>query len=256
MRMKLLLFAGTTEGRRLAEALLELPVNVYVSTATRYGKECIKEGKSIKVIAGRMDRQAMAEFMTRHQIDLTIDATHPFATEVTDNIKNACACCRTEYIRCLRDMEPLKPQEQEGMVITGTVQEAVDYLKEKKGRIFIATGSKELVLYTQIPEYEKRCYARVLSTKEAVEESAALGFKGAHLIAMQGPFSKELNVAMLRYTQAKYFVTKESGKNGGFEEKVKAAKKTGAVLIVVGRPVEEGMSLQETLAHIHAKLKD
>lgn len=252
--MKLLLFAGTTEGRRLAGELSELPVNVYVSTATQYGKECVKEGKNIKVMAGRMDQKAMTEFMTRHHIDLTIDATHPFATEVTENIKKACACCHTEYVRCLRDMESSMLEEQEGMVMTRTVQEAVDYLKEKRGRIFIATGSKELALYTAIPKYEERCYARVLSTKEAVEESVALGFKGAHLIAMQGPFTKELNIALIRYTDADYFVTKESGKNGGFEEKAEAAKETKTMLVVVGRPAEEGKSLEETFAYIKKRL--
>ena len=43
------------------------------------------------------------------------------------------------------------------------------------------------------------------------EESAKLGFQGRHLIAMQGPFSREMNLALLRYTDAAYFVTKESG---------------------------------------------
>ena len=58
-------------------------------------------------------------------------------------------------------------------------------------------------------------------------KSMDLGFDGKHLIAMQGPFSKELNVAMLRQTEADYFVTKESGKTGGFEEKYEAAMETG-----------------------------
>ena len=63
-----------------------------------------------------------------------------------------------------------------------------------------------------------------------MEESVRLGFKGRNLIAMQGPFSAEMNVALLHQTKAKYFVTKESGKAGGFEEKKKAARETGAVL--------------------------
>ena len=63
-----------------------------------------------------------------------------------------------------------------------------------------------------------------------------MDLKEKHLIAMQGPFSKEMNVATIHQTGAKYFVTKESGKAGGFGEKVQAARETGAVLVAVGRP--------------------
>lgn len=254
--MKLLLFAGTTEGRQLAKELRGLPIKVYVSTATQYGRACVDEGGNVTVMAGRMAEPDMAEFIVKNRIELVVDATHPFAAAVTENIKRACTTCQAEYIRCLRDAYPLEQEEGSGMVITYSVKEAVEYLKKTTGHILISTGSKELPLYTEIPGYEERCYARVLSVKEAVEESMELGFKGAHLIAMQGPFTKELNVAMLRYIGADYFVTKESGKNGGFEEKAEAAKETGAVLVVVRRPVEEGKSLEETLAYIQAKVTD
>ena len=104
--------------------------------------------------------------------------------------------------------------------------------------------------YTNIGNYQERCFARVLSTKAAVEESVRLGFEGKHLIAMQGPFSEEMNLALLHQTRARYFVTKESGKAGGFEEKLKAAKNAGAVLI--GRPQEIGRSVQEVCHFIES----
>ena len=109
----------------------------------------------------------------------------------------------------------------------------------------ITTGSKELACYQSIPDYKERCYARVLSTEQAVKDSHRLGFEGAHLIAMQGPFSVEMNVATLKLTQAEWFVTKESGKNGGYEEKVRAAQDAGVHLVVVGRPEETGESLEQ-----------
>ena len=111
--------------------------------------------------------------------------------------------------------------------------------------MLISTGSKELHLYTRIKDYKERFFARVLSTQEAVAEAVRLGFEGKHLIAMQGPYSEELNLAMLKHINAAYFVTKESGGAGGFEEKKKAAQKAGAELIVIARPKEEGKSLQE-----------
>ena len=92
---------------------------------------------------------------------------------------------------------------------------------------------------------KERCYARVLSVLPSVMQSIDLGFSGKHLISMQGPFSREMNLALLHQTEAKYFVTKESGKNGGFAEKLEAAEQAGAVLLVIGRPIEEGLSVEE-----------
>ena len=119
---------------------------------------------------------------------------------------------------------------------------------------FSPLGSKELIKYTKLTEYKERCFARVLSTEQAVMESVALGFEGKHLIAMQGPFSKEMNVATIHQTGAKYFVTKESGKAGGFGEKVQAAKETGAVLVAVGRPKETGRTFSEVCKWLEKNL--
>ena len=250
----ILIFAGTTEGRRLAEYASEHGINCYVSTATEYGKSILGDLKGIECISGRMDETEIEDFVKGHDIRLVIDATHPFAVEATKNIRSACLTTDTRYIRCLREdgekSDLCEDSEVENIVITGSVQEAVEYLRHTQGNILIATGSKELHLYTVIEGYEKRCFARVLSTREAVEESVRLGFKGRNLIAMQGPFSAEMNVALLHQTKAKYFVTKESGKTGGFEEKKKAARETGAVLVVVGRPAEEGETLADVIRMI------
>lgn len=256
-----LIFAGTTEGRKLAEYASERGISCYVSTATGYGKSILEKLHGINCISGRMDEKEMEDFINDKEIRLVIDATHPFAVEVTKNIKSACTAAGAQYIRCLRDQWDRKTEDTAdgegtqtadaaedsitGNVITvDSVEQAVEYLQHTQGNILVATGSKELRLYTRIRDYEKRCFARVLSTKEAVEESVGLGFKGRNLIAMQGPFSVEMNVALLHQTEAGYFVTKESGKAGGFEEKLEAARTVGAVLIVIGRPAEKGETLE------------
>ena len=151
----------------------------------------------------------------------------------------------TEYIRCVRERQNWD-DKGERVVRVESVPEAVEYLQNTTGNVLIATGSKELKEYTRIAGCKERCYARVLSTQVSVEESIRLGFEGKHLIAMQGPFSKELNLAMLSALDARYFVTKESGKSGGFLEKVQAAEEAKAVLVVVGRPFEVGKILKET----------
>ena len=225
---RILIFSGTTEGRRITEFLDGRNVKVYVSAATEYGKECTGEHENAEVFFGRMDQKQMAEMIKEKQVDLVIDATHPFAQ--------------------------LVPDEADRVIWAQSVEDAVEYLQNTEGKILITTGSKELIKYTKLTEYKERCFARVLSTEQAVMESVALGFEGKHLIAMQGPFSKEMNVATIHQTGAKYFVTKESGKAGGFGEKVQAAKETGAVLVAVGRPKETGKTFSEVCKWLEKNL--
>lgn len=247
---QILIFAGTTEGRQLAEYIKNLDVKAYVSVATDYGRECLGELENADVIAGRMDADQIGKFIHEKRIDLVIDATHPFAVAATQQIKQACQDTHTEYLRCLRAASDGgdwtdEPEGKSRVIFVESVQKAVDYLKNTTGRILIATGSKELKAFTEIENYQERCYVRVLSVKASVDTSIALGFEGAHLIAMQGPFSRAMNAATIRQTGAAYFVTKESGQAGGFQEKAAAAEATGAVLVVIGRPAESGKSLAD-----------
>ena len=268
MNPAILIFAGTTEGRTLAEYASAHSVRCFVSVATDYGKSLIEHLEDITLLTGRMDEEEMERFIEENDIRLVIDATHPFAREVTENIRSACEKARirleeVRYVRCIRPFEKRPSSGQsaeisetedrvaggertqgEQIIYTESVQEAVEYLKKTTGNILIATGSKELHLYTEIENYRERCFARVLSTEPAVRESVRLGFEGKHLFAMQGPFAPDLNLALLRQTKASYFVTKETGKAGGFEEKAEAAEMTGAVLVVIGRPEENGESVE------------
>ena len=249
---------------------VEHPVRCFVCTATGYGKRILDNLPGVAICAGRMDSAGIQHFIEKNNIDLVIDATHPFAGEVTANIKSACAAANMKieannilqksavrYVRCLRERgehisgENIRATAGGAMqnagdsaVWTDSVSQAVSYLKKTTGNILIATGSKELHLYTEIENYRQRCFARVLSTREAVEKSVDLGFEGRHLIAMQGPFSVEMNLALLKQTEAAWFVTKESGATGGFEEKLKAARLAQAVPVIVGRPYETGESLE------------
>lgn len=243
---KILLFAGTTEGRNLAEFLEKNQIPTEVCVATQYGETLLEEGKYLHVHAGRLDETEMEQQIQKKQITLVIDATHPYAVIVSQNIRRACSRTGTEYI-CLarKETDASWKQEMEDVTEVASVAEAAAFLAKKEGRIFAATGSKELSAYQVIPDYQNRVVARVLSTPEAVSECAMLGFSGKNLICMQGPFTEDLNVAMLRQAQASWMVTKESGKAGGFLEKLRAAKKAGAKLVVIKRPGERSEEIAE-----------
>lgn len=251
--MNILIFAGTTEGRKLAQYLGRQQIFCHVCVATEYGEQLIEENEYIKVHTGRLTSDEMKGVMEQEAIDFVVDATHPYAVVVSENIRKACEEISISYQRLLRASVQVK-EEEEDVIFVDSVDEAAQFLKTVSGNVLVTTGSKELSKFTVIENYAKRLYARVLSTPEVVKACAELGFVGKHLICMQGPFSEEMNVAMMRQIDAAYLVTKESGKAGGFEEKIRAIKKAGAKAVIIGRPsIEEGMSLEQVKTWIMEK---
>ena len=238
---KVIVFAGTTEGYEISRFLGENQIPVLACVATEYGSKSLKESSSLHVQAGRLDENEMKELFSREKPELVLDATHPYAAEVTRNIRKACEEAEVSYTRILRT-----GSGQQNAVYVKDTQEAAEYLKGTTGNVLLTTGSKELAAFTSVPDYKERLFARVLSLPSVIESCQALGFEGRNLIAMQGPFSMELNQAMLAQYQCKYLVTKDSGKAGGFLEKIQAAEACGATVVIIGRPlVEEGLSLRE-----------
>ena len=244
-RKPVIIFAGTTEGRTISEYLASCKVPVTACVATEYGETLLTENEYLKVHAGRMDQKEIAAFIREKGAELVIDATHPYAAVVSENVAAACEREQVDYVRLIRGSSA---ESVDQAVLVGSVDEAVEYLKKTEGNILATTGSKELFKYAQIPGFEKRVFARVLSTGEVAAACEKLGFVGKNLICMQGPFSEEMNIAMLHQFDCKYLVTKETGKAGGFEEKLHAAKAAGAILVLVGRPPEQkGYSYDEVL---------
>ncbi len=247
-----IVFAGTTEGRTLSEELAAHQVWVTACVATEYGETLLQKMPYLQVHTGRMKQEEMEDFLRAEAEGIVVDATHPYAVEVSKNILEACKATGKEYIRLIRESSEM---EAEDAVLVGSVEEAIEYLKGTTGNILAATGSKELFKYTELPDYKERVFARVLSTGEVACSCEKLGFCGKHLICMQGPFSEELNIAMLRQFDCKYLVTKETGKAGGFEEKISAAKRADAKVVLIGRPAEQkGYSYQEVKSLLMERL--
>ena len=240
---KVFLFAGTTEGRELAGFLSRAGVEVFVFTATEYGKSLIGEAENMVLSYERLSAEKMEEQIRTEKPDLVVDATHPYAELVTENIRSACIHTHTELIRLVRDEGTWDGGD---ITYVSSAKEAAEFLSRTDGNVLLTTGSKDLAEFTAVPGYEERIYARVLSLPDVAKSCAGLGFRGSRLICMQGPFSKELNTAMLRKYDCKWMVTKASGMEGGFPEKLEAAKEAGAKLLIIGRPKkEEGLNFKE-----------
>lgn len=238
---KILIFGGTTEGRKLAEYLGRNGVRTHVCAATAYGETLVSCSPSLTVSGKRMDKEEIEKFLKAFSPNWVIDATHPYAREVTGTVREVCKEKKLPYLRLVRGS-----QRSASGVWVEDIHQAAEFLEGTTGNIFVTTGSKELAAFTRLADYRSRTYARVLSVKEVVESCEKLGIRGRHLICMQGPFSKELNLAMLREYEIRYLVTKESGAAGGFREKLEAAEEAGVETVVIGRPeTEEGLTYPE-----------
>lgn len=241
MRNKVCLFAGTTEGRVIAD-LLKNAVDLTACVATEYGEEMLE---GVAVHTGRMTADEMREFFKEKGFELIIDATHPYAVEVTKNISEA---AEVPVMRILREND----EGISNAVHVDSAKSARDFLETAEGNVLLTTGSKELSEYKGLDL--SRIWARVLPIDSSIEACREAGFDDEHIIAAQGPFSYEENLKQLKKINAKYIVTKVSGKSGGFEEKIRAAKDAGAVPVIIGLPPQtEGYLLDEAVKELQRR---
>ena len=237
--MKLVIFSGTTEGREFSRAAAALGAAVTVCVATDLGAEEQGSTPGVTVHAGRLDADEMEALL--RDAALCVDATHPYATEATHNIRAAAGMAGVEYHRLLRRASELPA----GSVVLPGAGEAAAYLADKAGRILLTTGAKELPAFAALDP--ARLYPRVLPTLAGITACEAAGVPHRNIIAMQGPFTLGLNVALMRQFEIDYLVTKDGGAQGGFAEKAEAAAQCGAQLIVLRRPDEQGETAETIL---------
>ncbi|MCI8886522.1 MAG: precorrin-6A reductase [Hungatella sp.] len=241
---KVIIFGGTTEGRRLAEYCGNHEIPALVSVVSDYGAELVKENSWVNLCRGAKSREEMEELLAFKQPSLVVDASHPYAAAVTKNIQEACSRQGVDYLRVARES-----QEGRGQILwVLSAGEAADYLSCAEGNILLTTGSRELEAFSHIRNFKERVFARVLPDQGALAACEKAGLAGRQIIAMQGPFSVEMNLALLAMTGARYLVTKESGAAGGFQEKIEAAHKAGVKVVAIGRPVKpEGVTAEEAM---------
>ena len=228
---KIIIFSGTTEGRNLSELMAAAGIAHTVSVATDYGKLVMKAHPKVKIQEGRLSKEAMSEFLRKESFDIVIDATHPYAVEVTRTIKSCVAGMKADGLEVtyLRLKRSIQASEETGLRFFDSNEACAEALKEIKGNILLTTGSKELSVYTASEEVKKRLYVRVLPGMESLEICRREGILPQQILALQGPFSEELNDALIHQYGIKCMVTKQGGITGGFLEKKEAALKNRIV---------------------------
>ena len=251
---KIVIFAGTTEGRRLSEILADAGIAHTVCVATEYGEIVMREQMDaeaagakkqplVSLHRGRMDRKQIEEFLRNEGYGIVVDATHPYAKVVTENLRGAVAALQTSekkaqfpiYLRLEREISETPEAEDPAVSIRYFESNAdcAKALENTEGNILLTTGSKELATYCASGRLHDRLYVRILPGRESLELCMEQGIKGRQILALQGPFSTEMNAAILKQYDIRHMVTKNSGRTGGYREKLEAAKMLGIPVYVI-----------------------
>ena len=238
-----LLFGGTSEGRLLAEYMSSLHLPSVVCVATDYGETLMDVRDPVHVRVGRLDADGISDLIRSEGIRFVVDATHPYADIVTRNIAEACERCSVPCYRVHRDSEA-----EDGCLHFSSLADAIEWINTQPGIVFSSLGAKASADLCGISDFRERVRLRILPYPDGISSCLALGYPMGHILAMQGPFSEEFNTACFRQTGASILLTKDTGHQGGFHEKVSAALACGMQVAVIDRPEDtEGFTMEQIM---------
>ena len=238
--------AGTQDGREIVKLFLEKGFDVAASVVSRYGGELLAYacGQKCLINDKPLDEDALRTYLQEHGIRLLVDASHPYAANVSVNAIKVCQVLGIPYIRYERDLSAI---DYDKVTVVHSYEEAAEAAACLGRKVFLTTGSRNLDKFVQSPALlDCELTARVLPTAEVISLCENLGFDAGHIVALQGPFSKELNVELFGKYGAEVIVTKNSGTIGGTDTKFAAAAQLGLPIVLLDRPNLEYPCLTHT----------
>ncbi|MGL5582331.1 MAG: precorrin-6A reductase [Cetobacterium sp.] len=221
---------GTKDSRDFIESF-PFKEKLVVTTATEYGGKLLEGVRDIKVFCKRMDFIEMGRFIDENTIDKIVDLSHPYAEEVSRNAISISEEKKIDYIRFERE----NLVSEEGVIEFSEIESMMKYLENLSGKILVTLGSNNLHRFENLKN-KSEIYFRILPKWEMIKKAEDFGILPKNIIAMQGPFSKELNLAMMRGLNIEYMVSKKGGDTGGEREKIESAKEIGVKSILLSRP--------------------
>lgn len=233
---KLLVVAGTADGAAYIAAQPK-ETEIVATTFSPLGAACIAPRAGLKTVAGALDEAGFARLLAAERPDFLVDLSHPFAVEVSANAKAAAASQNVPYLRYER---AAAADPDANIIRAADFAAAVALLADMPGNILLTVGSKTIPQFMALPDFAERVYMRVLAASRVLRELEELGVDPAHVFAMKGVASAELNIALARFCRAAVIVSKESGTAGGLNEKLAAAKELGIPLLLIERPKTDG----------------
>lgn len=232
MNKKIFLIAGTEDGRKLAGFLLSRGFDVTASVVSDYGRKLLETCAGIKINDKPLDRDELEKILREGNFSCLVDASHPYAQNISTNAINAAQSAQIPYIRYER-AEVLLTYEK--IFHVDSYEAAASKASELGKNIFITTGSRNLKILVDLLK-DCNLTVRVLPTAEVMAQCEALGLTPKQIIAMQGAFSTDLNVELFKHAGAEVIITKNSGQIGGADTKLAAAELLNLPVVMIDRP--------------------
>lgn len=242
----ILVLSGTEEGKEIVRRLHKEGFGLLTTVATEYGKKVFEQmGLETICLQGRLDANGFSQLIKEREIDVVVDATHPYAVQVSQNAIDACKKKNIRYLRFERQRREIPDHSL--IHKTKTVEDAINKARVLGKNIFLTTGVSSVDKFIRL-KGEKEVYVRILPIPEHIAFCLCAGVPPMNIIAMHGPFSEDLNRAMFRQYKINTMVTKDSGDAGGVLEKIHAARGEGIDTIVIERP---GIAFPKVYSSIH-----
>lgn len=222
---RVLILGGTSEANRLAEATAQLGLDAIYSYAGRTQAPAMPSLPTR--IGGFGGASGLVDYIRRQRITHVVDATHPFAAEMSRNAVAACATAGTALIALER--APWKRSPGDNWIEVEDVTAAAAALPEQRARVFLAIGRRYLEPFGARPQH-----AYTLRFADAPE--GAVPLPDAGVIVSRGPFTLAGDLDLLRSRNIEWIVARNAGGTGAFA-KIEAARQIGLPVVMISRPV-------------------
>ncbi len=233
----ILVLAGTTEGRELTAVLQQAGYRVSVAVVSSYGEDLLSLQAGSEVVAGRLDREGFTRWVTGQATSAVVDATHPFAEQISQLAMQVTAELGIPYIRLERPKEPLP---QHPLIKSIERLEKMEEYFLSGQTVFSTLGTNHLEQLLDMSQRKAvRLVVRVLPRADVLKRCEELGLQPEQIIALKGPFSMELNRQLYLHYRADLILSKDSGQVGGLDSKIAAAMELEIPIVVWSRPVIE-----------------
>ena len=180
------LIVGTSEGKNILSGLNRFTEDVFISTATAYGAELLKDYKYKVFNEKPLDLVGLIEAIAKNDIKILIDASHPYALEITENAIEACKVKGIQYVRYERPPVLERFKDNKNVVVVEDYESLYTYLKTIDGTILNTTGSRNIDKILNF-NLKNRIIHRVLPSIKVLEKLFELGVEVDDIVAMKGP---------------------------------------------------------------------
>lgn len=222
------IIGGTSNAVEIARLMQANQLPHLVTVTTSLGRD-IAALQGSRVLTGALSAEAMEQLIDEHGIRAVVDASHPFAADVSRQAMAVSTLKGISYIRFERAL-----LRHSTARYFDDYENVISYLQATSGNILITTGSKYCAKY--MPLGVDRLFVRVLDTPASLQQTSEAGYPSDRVLTMRAVVSEAENRQTMKDLQIRFLVTKDSGADGGLQEKIAAASTVGAEVLIIDRP--------------------